>query len=52
MEDLNKKWDALIKKLEKQFDDEMTLKGILYLIGIQELNFESLSKNLSLLLIS
>ena len=41
MEDLNKKWDALIKKLEKQFDDEMTLKGILYLIGIQELNFES-----------
>ncbi len=38
MDQLNKKWDALILKLEKQFDDEMTLKGILYLIGVQELN--------------
>ena len=38
MEDVNKKWDALVIKLEKQFDDEMTLKGILYLIGVQELN--------------
>ena len=38
MEDLNKKWEALISKLEKQFDDEVTLKGLLYLIGIQELN--------------
>ena len=38
MEDVNKKWDALVLKLEKQFDDEMTLKGILYLIGVQELN--------------
>ena len=28
----------LVLKLEKQFDDEMTLKGILYLIGVQELN--------------
>jgi len=39
MKDLEKKWEELIKKLEKQFDDEMTLKGILYLIGVQELNF-------------
>ena len=32
-------WENLVARLEKQFDDEMTLKGILYLIGIQELNF-------------
>ena len=38
MEDINKRWDALVLRLEKQFDDEMTLKGILYLIGVQELN--------------
>ena len=38
MEEINKKWGALMMKLEKQFDDEMTLKGILYLIGVQELN--------------
>jgi hypothetical protein len=25
--------------LEKKFDDEISLKGILYLIGVQELNF-------------
>lgn len=39
MNDLEKKWDDLVAKLEKKFDDEMSLKGILYLIGIQELNF-------------
>lgn len=39
MKDLDKKWDRLIKKLEKKFDDEMSLKGVLYLIGVQELNF-------------
>jgi hypothetical protein len=39
MKDLEKKWGDLISKLEKQFDDEMSLKGILYLIGVQELNF-------------
>jgi hypothetical protein len=39
MKDLEKKWGELIERLEKQFDDEMTLKGILYLIGVQELNF-------------
>ena len=38
MNDLNKKWDALVSRLENQFDDEMSLKGILYLIGVQELN--------------
>ena len=39
MDSLDKKWDRLINKLEVQFDEEMTLKGILYLIGVQELNF-------------
>ena len=39
MNDLEKKWDDLVTKLEKKFDDEVSLKGILYLIGIQELNF-------------
>ena len=29
-------WDALISRLEKQFNSEISLKGILYLIGIQE----------------
>ena len=39
MIDLEEKWNNLISKLEKQFDDEMSLKGIFYLIGIQELKF-------------
>ena len=39
MKSLDKKWEALIERLEKQFLDEVSLKGILYLIGIQELNF-------------
>ena len=38
MIDLDKKWIKLLEKLEKQFDQEMTLKGVLYLIGVQELN--------------
>ncbi|MDC0249410.1 hypothetical protein OAK24_00850 [Flavobacteriales bacterium] len=38
MNDIDKKWEALVLKLEARFDDEMTLKGILYLIGVQELN--------------
>ena len=29
---------AKLEKLENQFDQEMTLKGVLYLIGVQELN--------------
>ena len=39
MDSLEKKWNDLIDKLEGQFGEEMTLKGILYLIGVQELNF-------------
>ena len=39
MKNLEKRWEGIIKRLEKQFNDEVSLKGILYLIGIQELNF-------------
>lgn len=39
MKDLEKNWRALILKLENSFNDEVSLKGILYLIGVQELNF-------------
>ena len=38
MTDLDKKWSRLLEKLETQFDQEITLKGVLYLIGVQELN--------------
>ena len=38
MTDLDKKWGRLLEKLETQFDQEITLKGVLYLIGVQELN--------------
>ena len=41
MNNLEKKWRGLIRKLEKQFNDEVSLKGILYLIGVQELNLSS-----------
>lgn len=41
MNSLEKKWRELILKLEQQFDDEVSLKGILYLIGVQELNLGS-----------
>ena len=39
MDSLEKKWEDLTGKLEDQFGDEMTLKAVLYLIGVQELNF-------------
>ena len=39
MKDLEKKWKNLILQLEKSFDEEVSLKGILYLVGVQELNF-------------
>ena len=38
MKDLDKKWSRLLEKLESEFQQEMTLKGVLYLIGVQELN--------------
>ena len=39
MDSLDKKWGVLTDKLEDRFGGEMTLKGVLYLIGVQELNF-------------
>ena len=39
MNSLGEKWEDLISGLEEQFGEEITLKGILYLIGVQELNF-------------
>ena len=38
MNSLDKKWDELVKKIEGNFDSGINIKGILYLIGIQELN--------------
>ena len=38
MTDLDKAWNRLLEELETQFDQEITLKGLLYLIGVQELN--------------
>ena len=38
MKDLEKNWDLLIARLEKQFDYDITLNGGLYLIELQELN--------------
>jgi hypothetical protein len=37
MEDIEKKWDELIIKLQEGFEDELNLKSILFLIGVQEL---------------
>ena len=38
MNNINKHWNYIIKSLEKKFKEELSLKGVLYLIGIQELN--------------
>ena len=38
MKDLDNAWNQIIKKIEKQFKGEISLKGVLYLIGVQELN--------------
>ena len=37
MEKLNKKWDALLLKLQKDIAEDIDLKGVLFLIGVQEL---------------
>lgn len=34
---LEEKWNALIEKLNKQFDADLDLQGVLFLIGVQEL---------------
>ena len=38
MEEINSRWEALVLRLNDQFDADMSLKGVLYLIGVQELN--------------
>ena len=37
MEDLEKNWDELVEKLQENFEEDLTLKSILFLIGVQEL---------------
>ena len=37
MEELEKKWNNLIVLLQDDFDEELNLKSILFLIGVQEL---------------
>ena len=37
MEELEKKWTDLIVLLQEDFDEELNLKSILFLIGVQEL---------------
>ena len=39
MNKTNKEWGGLVDKLEKSFGEKLSLKAILYLIGVQELNF-------------
>lgn len=36
---LDYKWEKILEKLQEKFNEEVSLKGVLYLIGIQELNF-------------
>ena len=35
--ELEKQWQEVCKKLSLQFDQELDLQGILFLIGVQEL---------------
>jgi hypothetical protein len=37
VEDLEKKWEELVIKLQENFEEDLTLKSILFLIGVQEL---------------
>ena len=37
MDGLSKKWDALLLKLQKDIAEDIDLKGVLFLIGVQEL---------------
>ena len=37
MEDVEKKWNLLVDQLQENFEEELTLKSILFLIGVQEL---------------
>lgn len=37
-EELNKEWAELVKRLNTRFDQDFELEGILFMIGLQELN--------------
>jgi len=37
MNSLSNQWDALLLKLQNEVDEDIDLKGILFLIGVQEL---------------
>ena len=37
MDSLSKKWDTLLLKLQKDIAEDIDLKGVLFLIGVQEL---------------
>jgi hypothetical protein len=37
-DELNKRWAGLVKKLNLRFDQDFELEGILFMIGLQELN--------------
>ena len=37
MTDLNKKWDVVLLKLQKDIAEDIDLKGVLFLIGVQDL---------------
>ena len=37
MDGLSKKWEALLLKLQKNIAEDIDLKGVLFLIGVQEL---------------
>lgn len=37
MNSLSKQWDTLLLKLQNEVDEDIDLKGILFLIGVQEL---------------
>ena len=37
MDGLSKKWDALLLKLQNDIAEDLDLKGVLFLIGVQEL---------------
>ncbi len=38
MSDLDKDWSNLVTKLQPSFEEELSLKSILFLIGVQELS--------------
>lgn len=46
-ENITTRWSKLVEKLNKQFDADLDLNGILFLIGIQEIGkgFVELSKD-------